>query len=831
MRVPLSWLSTHVDIDGVPLQTLDDELTTAGAEIEATELQGVHHPDCVVGVILEGGPLADKPGVAHFSVDVGRDAPLSLVTKAPNLQGAAPGTKVALALPGVPIFTNKKDALALVTVQSRETYGKPSEGVGCSSFELGIADDHGGVLVLETDAAAGTPVRDAVALDEHTFAERVLTLAILPNIARCQSVIGVAREVGAIRSARFDPAVAEADLAVGSGSDLDPSSTDATICDRFGVALLQGVSVGPSPLWMQKRLVAIGQQPINNVVDASNYVMMELGQPTHAYDADSLPSLQLHVRPSTEGEAFKPLVAEDDAEPSVLPAGLPLITSGGVAVAQAGVMGGFETQVTGGTTRILLESAHFDAIAIRKSQAATLTFSESSARFSRGTDPAGVERALRRIVALLKETCPDLVVEKTGLYAPCPLPERQISLAVGPMNAALGLSVSPARARELLERAGFGVQASGDTLTVSVPTFRGDVEGAHDLHEEVARLHGFDRMPSTMPVEPVPQRPQPRDYLLRRAVEDQLAAAGLQQCLSYSLTAQPVEDRLFAGEEAVPERAYTTLKNPSTEDRAVLRRTLLGHLVEYVRDNRRHASRVHLYEVGPVFHPERSVDPDGLPLEPLHLGLVMWGPREPGSLHGSKEQAVDFFDVVTVLEDVLGHFHPGVLVRSRASVSPFHPGVCAALSVQGPADDAPVLLGHLGELHPSVATAFDLEGERVFAAELDLGPVFARATDTFPAPGPARFPGIELDISVLVADTVEAGALVDAAHGAGASLLSRVTVFDVYAGKGVEPGHQAVGLRLLFADSARTLRMEEAEAARSEVVSALARGFGATLRG
>lgn len=829
MRVPLHWLSTHVDIDGVDLQTLDDELTTAGAEIEATELQGFHHPDCVVGVLLEGGALRD--GVAHFSVDVGRGAPISLVTKAPNLQGAQPGTKIALALPGVPIFVNKKGALALMTVQSRETYGKPSEGVGCSGMELGLDDDHGGVLVLHTSAPAGTPVKDVVTASERAFAERVLTIAILPNIARCQSVVGVAREVGAIRSARFDDALPEADLEVASSPELDPSSEDAAVCDRFGVALLSGVKVGPSPLWMQKRLVAIGQQPINNVVDASNYVMMELGQPTHAYDADALPSLALHVRPSEPQEAFKPLVADADADPTLLPAGLPLITSGGVPVAQAGVMGGFESQVTAGTTRILLESAHFDPIAIRKSQAATLTFSESSARFSRGTDPAGVERAIRRIVQLLGETCPDLQVQGTGLYAPVPLPETTLQLDVPAMNAALGIQVSPERAAELLERAGFGVVASGHALTVTVPSFRGDVEGAHDLHEEVARLHGFDKMPATMPIEPVPQRPQPRDYRLRRAVEDQLAAAGLQQCLSYSLTARPVEDRLFAGQDAIPDRAYTTLKNPSTEDRAVLRRTLLGHLVEYVRDNKRHANRVHLFEVGPVFHPERSVDPDGLPLEPLHLGLVLWGARDPGSLHGAAHRPADFFDLVEVLETVLSHFHPGVLTRTRATVAPFHPGVCAALSVQAPGDEAPVLLGHLGELHPAVAAAFDLEGEHVFAAELDLGPLFARATDAFPAPGPARFPGIELDISLLVSDHVPAGELVAVTQESGGPLLQRVVVFDVYTGKGVDEGHKAVGLRLLFADPARTLRMEQAEAARDGVVAALHTRCGASLRG
>ena len=832
MRVPLRWLSRHVAIDGAPAQEVSDQLTIAGSEVEADEALGVLHDKVVVGLITHAETL--KPGVRFFHVDVGDGADRKVVSKAPNLVDAGPGTRIAVALPGVPVFSrNKAGRLALMVVQERETYGKPSQAVGCSEFELGVGEDHSGVRVITEAVAPGTPAREVLSLTADSAAERVLTIAILPNIARCQSVLGVARELGAIRSADVQLDVPEAALEVRSSPDLDPSAVDPDLCGRFGVALIEGVRVVPSPLWMQRRLVSVGQQPINNVVDASNYVMMEMGQPTHAYDADALADLKLHVRLSEAGEAFKPLVAEPDADPSALPAGLPLITSGGAAVAQAGVMGGYASQVTEGTTRLLLESAHFDNIAVRKSQAATLTFSESSARFSRGTDPAGVERAIRRIVHLLGETCPDLRVAGTGLWAPVPLEEGEVRLDVDELNAALGLDLSPERVSELLERAAFRVApAEGPAVfSVGVPTSRQDVDGAHDLFEEVARLEGFDAMPETMPVEPVPQRPQPRDYRLRRAVEDQLAASGLLQTLSYTLTSVAVEDRLFAGVDGAAPRAYTALKNPISEDRAVMRRTLLGHLIEHVRDNLRHSPGVHLFEVGPVVLPDAGDDPDGLPAEPMRIGLVMAGEVAPGSMHASGQRDVDFFDLAGVVDDLLGHFHAGAVGRVAAQVAPFHPGVCAALTVQGAGDAQPVVIGHMGELHPAVATAYDLEGRRIYAAELDFQILLDRATVDFAAPGPARFPGIDLDISLLVADGVAAGALVSCAASAGGTLLRGVTVFDVYAGKGVADGQKAVGLRLHLGDPARTLRMEEGEAARDAVVAALGDACGATLRG
>ena len=831
MRVPISWLGRHVSLDGVAPDTLSEQLTIAGSEIEHIDALGVLHPAVVVGVITQAARVNDD--VRAFQVDVGGRA-VSVVSKAPNLLDAGPGVRIAVALPGAQVFTRKEGgALALMLVQARETYGHASEAVGCSPFELGLGDDHSGVMVLDGGLEAGTPVADVVEVPPDAAADRVLTIAILPNIARCQSVLGVAREVGAIRSAPAMLEVSEQALGFDPGSELSPTAADPAICDRFATALIDGVVVVPSPDWVQRRLVAAGQQPINNVVDASNYVMLELGQPTHAYDADALPSLRLHVRPSEPDEAFKPLVADDDATPTPLPGGLPLITSGGVPVAQAGVMGGYETQVSAGTTRLLLESAHFDPIAVRRSQAATLTFSESSARFSRGTDPAGCERAIRRILAVLAETCPHLVVRGAGLWAPTPLTEPVLELKVTELNAALGMSFTEDRVVELLERAAFTVarEKAGDTLHVTVPTSRQDVEGPHDLIEEVARLEGFDTMPSTMPVEPVPQRPQPRAVVLRRAVEDALVAAGLQQTLSYSLTSPELEDRLFAGESATPDRAYTTLLNPISEDRRVMRRTLLGHLVEHARDNLRHRPAVHLFEVGPVVHPEAATDPDGLPAEPMKVAVVMAGPVAPAGLHADAPRDADFFDLAAAIDGLLAHFHVGATGRVAAAIAPFHPGICAAITVQAGADAAPVTVGHMGELHPAVATAFQLNGRRVFAAELYLQPILDRATVAFHAPGPARFPGIDLDISLLVADDIPAAALVAAARSAGGPLIRGVTVFDLYAGKGIAPGQRALGLRLHVADASRTLRMEEGEAARDAIVAALDDGFGARLRG
>lgn len=820
MRLPLGWLGQHVNLSTMDPLALSERLTIGGVEVESDESIGLLSPLAVVGVVLSREADA-RPGLCWLTVDVGRAEPVLVATRSANLQAAAVGTRIAVALPGAALFAPKEGGLlGMLTVAAREMFGRPSGGVGCSAFELGAGEDHSGVLILDGQLAAGTPLSKV--LSAMAGAERVLTVAILPNIARCQSILGSAREVGALAMMETALEVEEAPVVVGSSAQ-DPQVDDTTLCGRFATALIDGIVVGPSPLWMQRRLLACGQQPRNNVVDVSNYVMLELGQPTHAYDADTLPSLVLGVRRARAGELFKPLVADEDDAPTALPEGIPVITCDDNAVAMAGVMGGFETRVTDATTRLLLESANFDYIAIRRSQAATLTYTEASARFSRGVDPSLVERAIRRSVALLRETCPDIRVVSTGLHSAVSLDDRKLSLTVQQLNGALGTSLDAEQVAAQLGRVGLSVAADGDALVVSVPSSRPDITIPSDLYEEVARLHGYDRLPATMPLEPVPTHLPDPGIRIRAEIEDVLVAAGLQQTISYTLSSPELEAKLRAGSASAPVPAYATLTNPNSEDRRVFRRTLLAHLVACTAENLRHTSGFHAFELGVVARPEGGVD--GLPVERRQLALVQCGLDTEPSMFHTQPRSVDAHDLVGVVRDLLAHLHIADVqwVANRDRVG-FHPGICADVLVGGE------VLGTVGALHPAAAAAFDLAGRKVFVAELDADALVAKVPERFLAPTPPRHPGVRLDISVIVDDSVSAGALEQTLREAASGLLRDVAVFDVYRGTPIPAGRKAVGFRFELGAAERTLAMSEAEAARETIVAALARVYGAELR-
>lgn len=824
MRIPLLWLGQHVDLDGISADTLSERLTIGGIEIEGDDALGVLHPATVVGRVVAWEADPKRAGLAWLTVDAGKAEPVLVATRSPNLQADCTGLAIAVALPGAQLFQARPDGnLTTLTVAAREMFGRPSGGVGCSALELGVGDDHTGVAVLNTDAPSGTPL-STVFSTRTQGTERVLTAAILPNIARCQSVLGVAREVGALAERPVSLDIALEPLELGS-SPLDPTTEDADLCGFFSTALVEGVVVGPSPRWMQRRLLACGQQPRNNVVDVSNYVMMELGQPTHAYDADTLASLQLGVRRARDGDVFKPLVADDDDAPAPLPAGVPVITSDDGVVALAGVMGGHETRVTDGTTRLLLESAHFDYIAVRRSQAATLTYSEASARFSRDVDPSQIPVALARIVHLLRETCPDIQVVQTGCLSLGSLEPRPLSLSVSTLNHALGTELSAETVAAQLDRVALTstLGPDGDTLTVQVPSSRPDITLPCDLMEEVARLHGYDRMPATMPIEAVPVHLPHPHIALRARIEDALVATGLQQTISYTLSSPTLEAKLRAGHKDAPEPPYVRLANPLSEDRAVFRRTVLAHLLVEAADNLRHSDGFHAFELGVVAWPEQEAA-DGLAREHKRLGIVMVGPELPPSLHAARPRAVDAHDLVGVLDHLTTHLHlPGVR-REAATAVGFHPGVCAALFT------GDTCLGHFGAVHPAVAGAFGLPDQGVFIAELDADAVMDAVPERFMAPSPPRFPSVRLDISVVVEDTVSAGVLEQTLRRAGGEVLRQVAVFDVYQGEPLAAHQKAVGFRFEVGADNRTLAMPEAEAVRDRIVAALSDTHGAALR-
>jgi phenylalanyl-tRNA synthetase beta chain len=814
MRVPLSWLQELVPLH-LSVTALAERLTVSGIEVEFVDQIGFHNERIVAGKISAVTPMAKRPEIKIVQVAVASGATVQIVTGAPNIAPSSVGKLVPVALPGALLFDVKQDPPRHRTVKAAELYGEDSQAVLCSAAELGLSKDASEVLFLQA-AEPGTPLHKVVTASAQSSTETVFVLAILPNIARCLSMTGVAGEVATLTQVQTKPALVKTKIDFKSGR-LDPQVVVRESCPQFRTVLVSGVSVKPSPLWMQRRLISAGLEPLNNIVDASNFVLLELGQPTHMYDADQLPDLKLGARFSKNGEKFLPLGAKSPEQTMTLGEGVLLITSKDKPVAIAGVMGGLETAVRDTTTRVLLEVAVFDLFAVRRSQARTQLFTDASARYSRGVPQDVGPLAAGRLIDLLRETCPDIKVEETGVSTIGEPKTRTLTLEVSAMNAALGTTFTPAEAAKLLSRA-FPSTASGDVLTAQVPPSRTDITIKADLMEEVVRIAGYDSIPATMPVDPLPLHPVSRLLEVRHKAIDTLVACGLQEILTYSLT-DPKVEQMLGTSDAVP---YVTLQNPVTVERRMMRRTLVAGLLETLQTNQKHRSGCQLFSAGPVFLAEAG-GKSGLPGEPNRLALAFTGLTEPVSVHTPKPRAFDVFELTGVLGrlfTVLG-LHG---VRFEPAEHPwFHPGICAKV-VLGKKS-----YGHCGALHPLAARNFGLEAP-TFIAELDLDALTADATLIHQVSAVPRFPAIELDIALVVDDARRAQELLDLAWSAKLADLESLTVFDLYRGGQVPSGKKAIGLRITFRAAERTLTMEEAVAARETLVKRFGEKLGATLR-
>ncbi|NUN16221.1 MAG: phenylalanine--tRNA ligase subunit beta [Myxococcales bacterium] len=821
MRVPLSWLREFVPI-GTNVDELVERLTMSGIEVETIEYIGVFSPKVIVGQITTCTVSPKDPKVHILTVST--PEPITVVSAAPNV--AHGSGRVAVALPGATIIDRSKPGFAVRDVVLATLYGVSSNGLLCSDAELGIGHDHSGIRFFGDDAQIGAPALSVVPIDPSWEADVVLHLSILPNIARCQSIIGVAHEVAAIFGLQVTDLRDDAGPSIQSGP-LDPILDDAGNCRRFSVAEVSDVTVGPSPAWLQRRLILAGMQPKNNVVDASNYVMLEMGQPTHTYDATKLTNRVLSVGPSKSGEKLRTIISDEQAEPMVLPSGILTIRSGDDPVAIAGVMGGKETSVDAQTSEILIESANFDLITIRRSQKQTKLFSESSARFSRGVDPALTDRAIRRILAILRFNSPLLRVHSVGDSKNISLDDFSITLSVSQINTTLGTQWSLSEIETPLRRAGLRCKpgTAADTLDVWIPTSRGDIREACDLIEEVARLVGYDRIPETMPTDPIPQATMDRAIRVREKARDAMVRLGYQEIMTYTLSSREVETALFAA-HGVPESwVALELLNPVTVERSIGRTSLLAGLLGTLGLNARHTNGCHLFELGLVIHPQSS--PSGgviLPKEPVHLAMVTSGPLTAPSMHEPEPRRADIADVIETIREFAHLLHLDKIEFEPATAPPFQQGACGKIVREGQT------FGYFGLIHPQVLGRFDLGGRMVAGAELRLDALLAHAKDHATFREIPRFPGIDIDIAIIVPEEMLAGTIVTTATAAGGDLVCGVEIFDVYRGAQIQAGQKAIALRLKLNARSRTMQMEEAIDLRQRVAAALRAELNAVVR-
>ena len=789
MRFSERWLRTYVD---PPLSTeaLAEALTMAGLDVE--ELARVAPPftGVVVGRIESVAPHPNADRLKVCVVDVGSDERLQIVCGAPN---AAPGMQAPCAREGAALPGG-------LVIRRQAVRGVESHGMLCSARELGLADDASGLLALEATHAPGTDLRAALALDDTLF-----TLKLTPNRADCLSLVGIAREVTAVTGAPLMlPRVAPTPL----GSDLVRALRveDSAACPRFVARLIDGIDAAvPTPAWMRERIERSGMRAISAVVDVTNYVMLELGQPLHAYD-DRLLEGAVVVRFAREGETLTLL----NGQVLRLDADMLLVCDETKPLGLAGIMGGEHSGIASDTQRVYLEGAFWNPAVIQGKMKRLGFTSDAGYRFERGVDFEGCARAVERATQLIVEICGGRAAPLTDVRGP--LPSRD-PLRVRPARVAklIGAPIGETIIADAFARLGFAFVREGEDFVVTPPSYRFDLALEEDYVEEVARMYGYERIPATPAAHVQHMVASPESRRAATLLARRLAARDWQEIITFSFVSSATEALLSPqpANEATPIRVL----NPIAAHLDVMRTSLLPGLLETLRTNRSHkAQRVRVFETGRVF-----LRANAGYAQPLRIGGLAYGDALPEQW-GERARRVDFFDVKGDLEALAA---PRRLTTVAQRWPWLHPGRAASLCI----DDKPC--GFLGELHPRLLRHFELP-QAPIVFELDLEPLL---TIPLPAGRPvSRFPVVRRDIAVVVDEGVSARALLDALHAAKPPYVTEIQLFDLYRGSGLPPGKKSLAILVLMQDTARTLTDADIDAAQAALVAALQARFGATLR-
>lgn len=830
MKVVWSWLKDYVDLAGVSPDELAERWTLAGLEVEGIEKIGDwwDRERLLVGQVVRVLPHPNADRLVLADVDYGAGEPHRVVTGAPNLLYLREAgelerpLKVVFAREGVTLYDGHAEGWVWMTLKGRPVRGVMSDAMVCSAKEIGLSEDHDGILLLPDDSPVGASLVDVLG-------DTVIEVAVLANMARCLSLVGVARESAAILERPFrapEPALARAATALGELGELGElvavAIDDPDLCPRYTARVIRDVQVGPSPAWLARRLTLAGMRPISNVVDITNYVMLEWGQPLHAFDHDALVARagggrpQITVRRARPGEGMTSL----DGVQRSFDADTLLITDAAGPLAIAGVMGGAQTEVTGATTNLLLEAAAFDLINVRRTSKAQKLMSESALRFGRGVPPVLAETGSLRAAELLAELAGGRVVAGSVDAYPRPQEPVTVSLPAGEIRRLLGLYIAPETAAEILRRLEFTVQPQPDGgLVATVPLHRLDVGHGVDLVEEVARIHGYDQLPETLLADPLPpQRENPR-LALEETTRDALVAAGLQEIVSYRLVSA-AREALLVPERAVDASGYVTLANPISPERAVLRRSILTGLLEAALRNIHQAERVALFEVGHVYH----ALPGALPDEPERLGLLLTGAATIASWRRDTTRTLDFYDAKGAVAGLLAHLGQDVTWQPGQHPS-LHPGRTAELLLPDGRS-----LGHVGELHPAVSAAWDLGEAPVAVADLDLEALLAQGEARRVFQPFSSYPAVREDLAVVVDEALPAEAVASVIRRAGGKLLVELTLFDVYRGAQVGAGKKSLAWALAFQAPDKTLTGEAVTGLRTRISKALERELGGEIR-
>jgi len=846
MRVPISWLLDYVDIT-IPVDELAEKLTIAGLEVNKIERFGLplgkgeerlvwETDKLVIGQIMkiEAHPNADRLVLA--AVDYGGDEVEVTVTGAPNLfpylgQGDLEHLKLysPFAKEGATLYDGHKPGQVKMKLKGRALRGVYNRCMLCSEKELGLSDDHEGIIIIPGDESLvelvpGTPVADVLG-------DTVLDIEIIPNIARCASVVGVAREVAALTGQTLrepDYSVVMEGPPVEGGVKL---TTDRPKFNpRFVALVIQGVEQKTSPFWMQHRLRMAGQRPINVVVDISNYVMLEMGQPNHTFDYDFLrgradmydPQGPVHIntRLPFEGETLTTL---DGIKHELQPFNI-LVTDPAGILSLGGIMGGQDSEINDSTIDVLLEAAAWDFINIRQSSTALKINSEAGFRFSRGVHPSQALLGAKRAADLMRRYAGGTIAQGIVDYYPNPRQEKTLCITAAEVKRIGGIELSAVEIKQHLEALEFQVKLDGDQMMVTSPDHRMDIEFVQDLVEEVCRVYGYDQIPTTEMSDLLPPQRSNRELEIEDMIKDLLVQQGYQEVITYRLTSKEREAQLLPPTESRPDdRPYLELLNPITIDRVVMRHSLLASVLEIVAKNSRFRDRITLFELGQIY---LSSEEGILPEELRKLVIVCRGPR-PRGFWGDKNEAehLDFYDLKGAVEELFDRLQLPKLEFEVGRHPTYRSGRTAKLRL------GDQQIGWLGELSPHVTNGFDIREEwPVVAAQIDVEAILPKVPDHRSATPISSFPAIREDIAVIVDQDLPEAEIAQQIKRSGGFLLKETSLFDVYEGESVPAGKKSLAYHLVFQAPDKTLTDKTVRKQRERIVKQLAHRFGAHLR-
>jgi phenylalanyl-tRNA synthetase beta chain len=842
MELVYSWLKEYVDID-VSLTTLGNAMTMLGMEVEDVRLVGLPKPEDKTAGITFHGLEWDREKFVVARVDEVMPHPnadrlvlcrlfdgskeIIVLTGAPNLyeyKGVGPlakPLKVAYAKEGACLYDGHKPGQELTTLKRMTIRGVDSFSMICSEKELGISEEHEGVMLLDNTAPEGIPLAEYMG-------DAVFSIALMPNMIHCSSVIGIAREVAAY----FNLPLRLPDTALPATGQLITGKagiqiTDPNLNPRFVIGLLTGAKAQPSPSWVQYRLRLAGMRPINSTVDATNYVMLESGQPLHAFDYDVLQKRAGGKAPIiiTRTAQKKETLTTLDGVPHKLDAYNELVCDTAGALSLAGVMGGQESEISDATQNILLEGAAWNFINIRRTVMSQRVHSEAAYRFARNVHPALAELGVRLCLKRMAEWSGGQIAAGLIDEYPQHYIDPLVTITEAEVERLLGIRIPAKEVASLLNRLGFECKVSGTTVEAQSPSYRTDIAdgavGKADVIEDVARLYGYDKIPAArISDELPPQRSNPAEER-DRAFQDALVGLGLQEVVSYRLTSPEAEAQLFPVDAQPEAQPYIEMQNPIAEDRRVMRRNLLPCVLEALQRNIRHRERLALYEIGPVFIP---VDGQLLPNEPARLAIAMSGKRYPSAWDQADGSLLDYYDLKGIVEALLNTLHIKDYIFEGVQHPTYHPGKCALLKAGGE------MVGWLGELHPEVKDNYHFLSPAVLAAELDMDKLYSLSGERFESTPVAAYPPVIEDLAVIVSEDMLNAEIVKVIQQTGGFLLKQVDLFDIFRGEQVGAGNKSLAYRLTWQAPNRTLNDQDVGKLREKVIQKLEKELKAKVR-